>query len=206
MELTWLATLVPAVLGLLLLVAGIRRFRGRHALSGTAGTLSGLLFLSLALSLALIAVGMRGYRALTSEQLAATMIVEREGGQQFSVRLEYPDGESAQYQLAGDELYLDARILKWHPLANWIGLQTGYQLDRISGRYLELGDELTQPRTLHQLRPDDDVDLFSIVRRFPALEGLVDAQYGSASFLPVRDGGVYQLRVSTTGLLIRELN
>src|SRR5690625_4842690 len=112
MELTWLATLVPAVLGLLLLVAGLRRIRRRHALSGTAGALSGLLFLSLALSLALIAVGMRGYRALTSEQLAATMIVEREGGQQFSVPREYPDGQAAEYQVSGDARHLAARILK----------------------------------------------------------------------------------------------
>lgn len=206
MELTWLATLVPTVLGLLLLAGGVRRLRRRRGVSGATSTLSGLLLLSLALSLGLVAVGMRGYRALTSEQLAATMIVERQGGQQFSVRLEYPDGEAEEYSLAGDELYLDARILKWHPLAGYIGLQTGYQLDRISGRYLELGDELTQPRTLFQLREQDNFDLFGIVRRFPALEGLVDAEYGSASFLPVRDGGVYQLRVSTTGLLIRELN
>ncbi len=206
MELTWLATLVPTVLGFLLLIGGVRSFRRRRGLNGTVGTLSGLLFLSLALSMALIAIGMRGYQALTSEQLAATMVVEREGGQQFSVRIDYPGGESENYSLSGDELYLDARILKWHPLANFIGLQTGYQLDRISGRYLELGDELEQPRTLFQLRQDETVDLFGIVRRFPALEPLVDAEYGSASFVPVRDGGIYQLMVSSSGLLIRELN
>src|SRR5690554_1096133 len=206
MELTWLATLVPAVLGLLLLIAGIRSFGRRRGVRGTFGTLTGLLFLSLALSMALIAVGMRGYRALTAEQTAATMFVERGDGQAFSVRMEYPDGDAETFELSGDQVYVDARILKWHPLASFIGLQTGYQLERISGRYLEFGDELFQPRTLFELREDEPVDLFSAVRRFPGLAPLVDAEYGSASFLAVRDGGVYQLRVSTTGLLIREVN
>lgn len=206
MELTWLALLVPLVLGAVLVMGSARSFRRRRGFRGTVGTLSGLLFLSLAGSMGLIAIGMRGYSALTSEQTAATITVQRGNGQEFSVKLDYPDGGSEAFELSGDQLYIDARILKWHPLAGYIGLQTGYQLDRISGRYLELGDELTQPRTLFQLREQDNFDLFGIVRRFPALEGLVDAEYGSASFLPVRDGGVYQLRVSTTGLLIRELN
>lgn len=206
MELTWLVALVPTVLGVLLLVASTMSFRRRRGVRGTVGTLTGLLFLTLAACMGLIAVGMRGYRALTSEQTAATMVVEREQGQLFSVRIEYPDGTGEEYQLSGDELYVDARILKWHPLANYLGIRTGYQLDRISGRYLELADELNQPRTLFQLRQEEDVDLFGIVRRFPALEPMVDAEYGSASFVPVRDGGIYQLRVSNTGLLIRQLN
>lgn len=206
MELAWLAALLPLVLGLLLVVAGGRSFRRRRGLRGTVSTLTGLVFVLLAACIGLVAVGMRGYRALTSEQTAATMIVERDGGQQFSVRIEYPDGTAEDYELSGDELYIDARILKWHPLANYLGIRTGYQLERISGRYLEFADEISQPRTLFQLREDEDLDLFGIVRRFPQLEPMVDAQYGSASFLPVEDGGIYQLRVSNTGLLIRELN
>lgn len=206
MELTWLATLIPALLGVLLVFASVKSFRNRRGVRGTVGTLTGLLFLSLALSMALIAVGMRGYRALTTEQTAATLFVEQDEGQGFTVRMNYPDGESETFRIAGDQVYVDARILKWHPFANWIGLQTGYQLDRIGGRYLELGDELHQERTMFQLREDEAVDLFSLARRYPGLAPLVDAEYGSASFLTVSDGGIYQLQVSATGLLIREVN
>ncbi len=206
MELTWLALLVPLVLGAVLVMGSARSFRRRRGFRGTVGTLSGLLFLSLAGSMGLIAIGMRGYSALTSEQTAATITVQRGNGQEFSVKLDYPDGGSEAFELSGDQLYIDARILKWHPLANWIGIETGFQLDRISGRYLEFADELNQPRTLFQLREEEPVDLFSLVRRFPGLEPLVDAEYGSASFVPVDDGGIYQLRVSNTGLLIRRLN
>lgn len=206
MQLTWLAASVPLVLGFLFLLAGVGSFRRRRGLNGTISVLSGLLALSLAASLGLVALGMRGFQALTTEQLAARLTVSRDGGQQFSVLFEYPDGTSDDYSLAGDELYVDARILKWHPAASFIGLHTGYQLDRISGRYLELGDELNQPRTLFQLHDGEAPDLFSLVQRFPVLEPLVDAEYGSASFLPVSDGGVYELRVTGSGLIIRRLN
>ena len=206
MDVALLVLIVPLVLGLLLLAAGVRGFRRRRGVRGTVGTLSGLLLLVIATCFGLIAAGMRGYRVLTSEQTAATMTVQRGDGHRFSVQMEYPDGSSEDYDLSGDELYVDARILKWHPLANFLGIRTGYQLDRISGRYLEFADEVNQLRTLYQLNQPEDFDLFGIIRRFPQLEPLVDAEYGSASFLPVDDGGIYQLRVSTTGLLIRRID
>jgi hypothetical protein len=36
------------------------------------------------------------------------------------------------------------------------------------------------------------------------LAPLLDAEYGSASFVPANGGKTYEVRVSTTGLLIRE--
>ena len=206
MELTWLAAAVPLILGLLFLLAGIGGFRNRRGVSGSLNVLSGLLALSLAALLGLTALGMRGFQALTSEQTAALMTVERDGGQEFTVAFEYPDGSKADYGIAGDELYVGARILKWHPAASFIGLRTGYQLDRIAGRYLELADELNQPRTVFELHDAGQPDLFGTVRRFPGLKPLVDAEYGSASFVPVEDGGIYQLRVTGSGLIIRRLN
>ena len=77
--------------------------------------------------------------------------------------------------LRGDELYVDARILKWTPLANVLGLHTGFELDRVSGRYVDLDDEQELPRTVFSLVPERPVDLFSLRRRFPQLARVVDA-------------------------------
>jgi len=41
----------------------------------------------------------------------------------------------ATYPISGDEIYVDARILKWHALANLLGLSTAYELDRVGGRF-----------------------------------------------------------------------
>jgi hypothetical protein len=205
MELLWLAAALPAFLAVLFLILAMMAFFRGRAFGGVVQVLVSALLLAVAGMLGLVAVGMNGYRALTSERNAATVEIEREGEQQFTATFTFPDGEERSFELAGDQLYVDARILKWHPRANLVGVQTGYQLDRVSGRYLSLDDERTSPRTVHSLARDPRVDLFAMARRYEFLRRLVDAEYGSASFLSIRDGGTYQIRISNSGLLIREV-
>lgn len=205
MNLTWLAALLPLLLALLLFGFALGAFRRRRVAGGAVQLLTGLLLLSFSMLLALVALGMHGYRMFTAEQTAATVRIQRTGPQRFSAHFELADESQRTFELAGDELYVDARILKWDPRASLLGLQTGYQLDRVAGRYHLLDDEQTSERTVFQLGENPPVDLFAAVRRFPFLQGLVDAEYGSATFLPVDSGRSYQIRVSTSGLLIRQL-
>jgi hypothetical protein len=205
MNLTWLAAVLPLLLAVLLFGFAVSAFRRRNPAGGVTQFLMGVIMLSFSLSLVLVALGMQGYRALTFEQTAAEVRIEQTAPQQFTAHFEFPDASGSSFQLAGDELYVDARILKWHPQASLLGLQTSYQLDRVAGRYLLLDDEQTLPRTVYQLDSAPAPDLFSLVRRYPLLSRVVDAEYGSATFLPVADGGRYQIRVSSSGLLIRSL-
>jgi len=48
------------------------------------------------------------------------------------------------------------------------------------------------------------VDLFGLRQRYEFLAPLLDAEYGSATFVPVTRPAELELRVSTSGLLIRE--
>lgn len=193
------------VLALLFVVLSVDAFRRRRAASGIVQILVGLLFGSLAAVGGLVALGTAGYQALTRETVAATATVAPQGDGAHLVSLRLADGTQQSFVIRGDELYVDARILKWHPMANVVGLHTGYALDRISGRYLELAAEQSSPRTVYELRPDQPVDLFAIVRANPFLARFVDATYGSGTFAPIREGGVYEIRVSTTGLLVRSV-
>lgn len=205
MELLWLAAALPAFLAVIFLIMALVAFVKGRVAAGVLQVVVSLLLLTVATLFGVVAVGMNGYRALTAERTAATVRIEREGEQRFSAHFTFPDGEEASYQLAGDELYVDARILKWHPRASLLGLGTGYQLDRVAGRFISLDDEQTSPRTVYSLADEGRVDLFSMARRYDFLSRLVDAEYGSATFLSIRDGGTYQVRVSNSGLLIREL-
>jgi hypothetical protein len=110
------------------------------------------------------------------------------------------------YTLNGNQLYVDARILKWHPWANVLGLHTAYELDRVAGRYQELAQEQQQPRTVQSLAPERKVDLFNLRQRYVLLSPLLDADYGSATFAAADSPAQYEVRVSTTGLLIRRLS
>jgi hypothetical protein len=84
------------------------------------------------------------------------------------------------------------------------GLHTAYELDRIAGRFRDVEQERTAARTVFPLGAKKKVDLFGLRRRYAFLEPLLDAEYGSASFVPVSEPAELELRVSTTGLLIRD--
>src|SRR6266567_2583173 len=98
--------------------------------------------------------------------------------------------------------YVDAHVLKWHPWASLLGLRTVYELDRVAGRYNAVADERAQPHTAYELARSKPVDLFLIARR-RLLGPLVDAEYGSATFVAATRPATFEVRVSTTGLLVR---
>jgi len=193
-----------ALLAALALIVGIASMRRRRPLRAFTGLLVSLLSLSLAALLGTLAVATLGYQALTREETAAVIAVQPIGPKRFEARLYLANGSQRRFELAGDEIYVDAHILKWTPAANLLGLHTAYELARIAGRYRELNDERSAPRTVHSLAADKPVDLFRLRRVYTFLAPLVDAEYGSASFVPADRPARFELRVSTTGLLIRE--
>jgi hypothetical protein len=201
---TTIAAALAALLAALLLASAVLASKRRHPWAGGLGTLLGLLLLSLSGLFATLSVSIQGYRGLTHEELAAVVRTRPTGLQSFEVELRLPDGVTRRYVLAGDELYVDARILKWHPWVNLLGLHTAYALDRLAGRYTELDDEINRPRTLFSLAEDRPVDAFALRRRHAWLAPLVDASYGSATFIAADHPAEYEVRVSTTGLLVRE--
>jgi hypothetical protein len=197
--------IVLGVVGTILVLGGFTALLRVRPLRFVMRTLAGLLLLSCAALAGAIALGLQGYHAFTREEVVAYLIVQPLGPQRFETRIRFGDGREAVYQLAGDEVYVDAHILKWHPYANLFGLHTAYELDRLGGRYHAIDQERSATRTVHSLAQDKPLDLFGLRRRYEFLAPLIDAQYGSATFVPVNGPAEFELRVSTTGLLMRKV-
>jgi hypothetical protein len=154
-----------------------------------------------------IGIGMQGYRALTREEVAARVVVQPLGPQRFSATFHLPGRpETIYYELAGDAIYVDAHILKWKPIVNVLGLHTAYELDRVSGRYQDVEQERSAPRTVYTLTPERRVDLFGLRTRYAFLAPVLDAEYGSGTFVRVTAPAELEILVSTTGLLIRPVS
>jgi hypothetical protein len=200
----FLGAIALGVIGALLVLAGLVSFIQLRLMRFAFRLLLGSLLLALGLLAGAIGIGVQGYRALTHEEIAARITVKPAGEKRFHATFRFPDGREANYELAGDEIYVDAHILKWHPRANVLGLHTGYELDRVAGRYHAVKDEREAPRTVHALGRERPVDLYAIARRYDFLGPILDAEYGSAVFVPVSKPAELELRVSTTGLLIRD--
>lgn len=197
---------VFALLSVLFLALARKTYRKRRWM-GTAGRSGGAaLCLSLSALGATLAASTQGYRALTREEVAATVTTLPTGPASFQAFVEFADGRDTTLAVQGEQLLVDAHILKWRYIGNVLGLHTQYELDRLTGRYLSVEDERTRPRTVHSLKTGKPVDLFDLVERFTFLTGLVDAEYGSATYIEVDRPARFEIRVSTTGLLVREID
>lgn len=199
-----IAVIISGVLGLICLVIAVLALKKRKLFGTVISFLLAVISFLLAALFGTISISIQGYRALTKEELAAIVKIEPTGAQSFTARFHLPDGSEKVFSLAGDQLNVDAHILKWKPIVNLLGLHTTYELDRVSGRYINIDDEKTKARTVYALSKDKPLDMFNLRRKFEILRPLVDAEYGSASFIGSTRAEEFRIMVSTTGLLIRK--
>ena len=179
-----------------------RRWRERHRFSACHRSLWTMVFLLLAVLGAFSASALLGYRRLTTETLLVTLQARQLGPQRFNVRIDFPDGSHRNVGVAGDQWQLDARVIKWEPRAVMFGAPVLYRLDRISGRYADAAQESERERSVVALNETSPFDLLDLKRRFPQWLPWIDADYGSAAYLPLVDGGEYDVSLAPAGGLV----
>jgi hypothetical protein len=214
----WLAQIDPralmigiAALGVLLALpfelAALRRLRHVRLVSGTLFLLTGGMVLLFGVVAALVIANLYTYARLTHEQEAARVSSRQLGERRYVVSLQPPNGTARHFELRGDEWQIDARVLKWRALATLLGFDTVYRLERLSGRYADVADERSSPRTVYDLSTEDaSLDVWTLVRRHHQYVPFVDALYGSAVYVPLSEGAEYLVTVSTSGLVVRPAN
>lgn len=204
--LTKLIILLISLLGLVLLLSGIARVFRRKPLRGALQSLGGLVLIGGAILSWSVALNLYGYQRLTQERPVAWLRFEERGPQRFQVYVIHPDQMAQSFELRGDEWQVDARVLKWSGLATLLGMETAYQLDRITGRYRNLREERQAPRTVYSLHESRGVDVWKLAREHRGWLPWVDAVYGSAAYLPMVDRAEYALSLTTSGLIARPDN
>jgi hypothetical protein len=182
--------------------AGVRHARARKPFRATHRFAWMLVFLFLAFLGGGSALTLRGYRLLTREVDVATISARQIAPQQFAVRAEFPDGSHAGGALRGDEWQLDARVVKWKAAAVKLGAEPLYRVDRLSGRYRDAKQAQANSASLIELGGDSVIDLWQLKQRFPQWLPWVDADYGSAAYLPLVDGGRFSVSLSPLGGLV----
>jgi len=198
--------IILAVLGLVLSILGLRRMARRRVVSGGIQGLTGLTLLVCAVLIWSAALNLHTYRRLTYEAPVAELQFDAIGTQQFQAELVSIGRSASTFELQGDGWQLDARILKWHGVAVLLGLDTMYRLDRLSGRYNDVEQERTAPRTVFKLSKEPGLDIWSVARLYEGWIPWVDAIHGSATFMPMVDGARFAVTVSSSGLVARPAN
>jgi hypothetical protein len=195
-----------ALAGILFLILAVRRLRRRRLVGGALHGATAIIFVLLSVCTVMVAANLRTYQRLSFEQPAGELQLTRTADRQFNAVLTYPTGEHASFALRGDEWQVDARVLKWHAFANLVGFDTAYRLERIGGRYTSIEDERAQARTVYSLNPPQRIDPWDLVHRYHSWIPWMDALYGSATYLPMADGALFEIKVTQSGLAARPLN
>jgi hypothetical protein len=195
-----------ALIGLFLFLMALRRLWGRRFVFGTIEGLTGLLLLALSMLAGALFINLLTYDRLTRERPVAEIRFQARAPQLFWAYVAPVEKDPGIYEMRGDEWQMDARVLKWHPMALVFGFDTVYRLDRLSGRYHDIRQETSEPRTVYSLSDEPGLDIWSLVRRHARWIPWVDALYGSATFMPMVDGARYGVFISASGLLARPQN
>lgn len=194
------------IIGLALLLGGFKRLFKLRLVSGSGRMLAGLTLVFAAAFVAALLLDLRTYLALTAEQPVATISFSALGPQHFEAQLREADGHLIETDLHGDQWQLDARVIAWKGYATLLGMRPLYRLDRLSGRYANIGQELHDTHSAVALGPSTGLDAWSLLHRHRGWMPWIEAGYGSGVFLPMADGARYEVSLSRTGLLAKPVN
>jgi len=171
-------------------------------LRGTAG----LAFLALALLIGVIAYDLRSYDPQVQDKPLVTLSFSADGPQRYRVNL-LEGGEEREVTLEGDLWQLDARLLGWKGLAALIGLQPGYRLEKLSGRFLAIEQQQSARFARVALAESPNgIDLWRWLRLGQRDLFLFEPQAARVTYLPIADGAVFSVSLGPTGLMAQPMN
>lgn len=190
---------------LALFIAARILFARNWFLAWLRGTL-GLAFVALAGLIGVVAYDLRSYDALAEEKPLVTLSFRSAGDQLYRVNL-LEGGDEREVLLEGDLWQLDARLLYWKGLAALIGLESGYRLEKLSGRFLAIEQQQTARHARVELAHSPyGIDLWRWLRLSQRDLFLFAPEAARVTYLPIADGAVFSVSLTPTGLLARPMN
>ncbi|HEX3944076.1 MAG TPA: hypothetical protein VHW69_08315 [Rhizomicrobium sp.] len=197
-----------ALLGLGLLFTALSHYgRGRPA-RGTAHTAVGAPLTIIGVAAALLGINAQTFARLSREgPVADVWIMAADPAKSlYTVRVTRLDGPklSQDCLVQGDEWDIGARVQKWKPWANVLGLNATYTLGQITNRYRTAARGNGKPITACDLKGSPS----AMSRWLPQawLAWLAyhsyteDLRFGSAVFMPLADGAAYRVLITQSGL------
>lgn len=196
---------VIALLAVLAVFIAARILLNSHWLLGWLRGTCGIAFLALAGLIGLVAYDLYSYAPLPQDKPLATLSFQGDGTRYRVSILE--GGHERTLTLEGDLWQLDARVLQWKGLAALIGLEPGYRLERLSGRFLAIEQQALAEQTGVALAASPyGVDLWRWLRLGQHDLFMFDPQAYRVTYLPMADDAVFSVSLTPTGLLAQPVN
>jgi len=205
----WILPAISGVIGLMLLFAGFGKLASLKPLSGGSRLFFGAGFMGLAGIVAFAGLNLQTYKRLTLERDAAHIrfdaVADQPGTYQATVTLPQ-EVEPRVYMLQGDEFSMGAQVIKFKPLANMLGYDSVYRLEYLEGRNSNRysTEAITKAESNGiRLYANPGLDVRKFAAEQGARFGLEDAQYGSATYMPMGDGYEFDVNITQDALVAR---
>ena len=207
MNLLLAASAVFALITLYFVFSMFRHARRRRPVRATRSLAGGAVSACAGGASTMLAFSYFGYFQLVDEQVIGQIKFSESAPEQSVARLMLENEErDRMFEILGDEWQMDARVVTWKPPMTLLGLDPIFQLDRLSGRYSDVEEELSKHRSAHALSEPVTLDVWQFARKYPKLMPGVDAHYGTATYLPMAHGAIFEVTMTRTGLVARPVN
>lgn len=198
MQYIGLAVLVGCLALLLLCLA----WRAGWRLEWLLGWLKGCALLALlgtCLVIGCVAWELAQFRPIQDGDRIATLEFRGIGHQQYEVRVD-DAGAIRHLPLPGQLWELDVQVLRWRGLPHMLGLEDGYRLNGLTGRYLTLEQQREMDAALAPSLHATPAwrDLWHWLDRLNP--GWLYADAFAIRFMPIADGARYSIEIGATGL------
>lgn len=211
----WIAAPVAVtVIGVLILLRGLGHVARGSGGKGTAHVAVGAPLATLGFAIAVLALNTQTFARLSHEDDVANVAVKSIDPAQNTwritiQRLDVPNTIQV-CDIQGDSWEMSARVQKWKPWANVLGLDTTYALDQVTNRYSSAERANGKPITACDLKgPQPAVDQYVPQSWLMWLVGqsyTEQRHFGSAAYMPNADGAVYKVVMTQSGLNADALN
>ncbi|SDN13916.1 hypothetical protein [Pseudomonas jinjuensis] len=193
-----------ALVALLAVLVAARILFDRHWFLGWLRGCAGLACVAVAVLLALAGWDLGSYATLPQERPLATLSFKREAPQRYQVKVLEGNHERT-VELDGDLWQLDTRIIRWKGLAALLGLQPGYRLQTLGGRFFAI-EEQTRAKPVALAGSSRGVDVWRWLNEGRHDLFLLEAKAGRVNFLPMADDAVFAVRHGPVGLYAEPMN
>lgn len=178
----WIAGFVRGCIGVFLLVAaGIAGLAGKDVYS---------------------------YKSASSDtNVIVTVSFRKKEANNYIAEMQEPSGAFNSREVEGQQWQLTARMFAWPPLMAYVGLRSGYRLETISGRFIELQlDKLVAQKAPEVLNSSSLFDTWSFLNNHPAVLPFVSAHLATLGFIPIADGAIYEVVPAGQNLTVNPVN
>ena len=189
------------LLALCFLALAFVLLKNRHWLMGFIRGSCGLIALSFAILVGLVAQDLSNFNALSPNQSILTLSFKQTAPGKYLAELQESNGNQQSVPVIGEQWQLDLRMFFWKPLLKAVGFRTGYQLHTLSGTSATSPQSLPVPldTTIHR------IDVWTLVHE-DGLIPVLTAVMETPGALRIVDGAIYDIVLTGTDLSVTPMN